>query len=45
MFEELQPHFLNLAYNAYSVHLVKKMLDNGNGLLEVIMDLLLINTE
>lgn len=30
VFEELQPHFLNLAYNAYSVHLVKKMLDNAS---------------
>jgi len=29
VFEELSPHFLNLAYNAYAVHLVKKMLDNG----------------
>lgn len=32
VFEELRPHFLTLAYNAYAVHLVKKMLDNGNGL-------------
>jgi len=29
VFEELSPHLLNLAYNAYAVHLVKKMLDNG----------------
>lgn len=35
VFEELRPHFLNLAYSAYAVHLVKKMLDNGNGLLEI----------
>jgi hypothetical protein len=35
VFEELRPHFLTLAYNAYAVHLVKKMLDNGNGLLEI----------
>ncbi|KAK7387939.1 hypothetical protein VNO78_22738 [Psophocarpus tetragonolobus] len=30
VFEELRPHFLSLAYNAYSVHLVKKMLDNAS---------------
>ncbi|XP_027330421.1 pumilio homolog 24 isoform X2 [Abrus precatorius] len=30
VFEELRPHFLNLAYNAYAVHLVKKMLDNAS---------------
>ncbi|QCD80016.1 hypothetical protein DEO72_LG2g334 [Vigna unguiculata] len=30
VFEELSPHFLNLAYNAYAVHLVKKMLDNAS---------------
>lgn len=29
VFEELQPHFLTLADNTYTVHLVKKMLDNG----------------
>ncbi|KAK7363536.1 hypothetical protein VNO77_05682 [Canavalia gladiata] len=30
VFEELRPHFLTLAYNAYAVHLVKKMLDNAS---------------
>ncbi|RDX94671.1 Pumilio-like 24 [Mucuna pruriens] len=30
VFEELQPHFLTLAYNAYAVHLVKKMLDSAS---------------
>ncbi|KAJ1395242.1 Pumilio RNA-binding repeat [Sesbania bispinosa] len=30
VFEELKPHFLTLAYNAYAVHLVKKMLDNAS---------------
>ncbi|KAG2721386.1 hypothetical protein I3760_02G079700 [Carya illinoinensis] len=30
VFEELQPHFLNLACNTYAVHLVKKMLDNAS---------------
>ncbi|KAE9602580.1 hypothetical protein Lalb_Chr12g0201101 [Lupinus albus] len=35
VFEELRPHFLALAYNAYAVHLVKKMLDSGNGQLEI----------
>ncbi|KAG4929365.1 hypothetical protein AAZX31_17G028600 [Glycine max] len=30
VFEELQPHFLTLAYSAYAVHLVKKMLDNAS---------------
>lgn len=30
VFEELRPHFLNLAYSAYAVHLVKKMLDNAS---------------
>ncbi|XP_020227663.1 pumilio homolog 24 isoform X2 [Cajanus cajan] len=30
VFEELRPHFLSLAYNAYAVHLVKKMLDNAS---------------
>ncbi|XP_015937538.1 pumilio homolog 24 [Arachis duranensis] len=30
VFEELRPHFLSLSYNAYSVHLVKKMLDNAS---------------
>ncbi|KEH32314.1 transmembrane protein, putative [Medicago truncatula] len=34
VFEELRPHFLNLAYNAYAVHLVKKTVDNANVLLE-----------
>ncbi|CAL0330180.1 unnamed protein product [Lupinus luteus] len=30
VFEELRPHFLALAYNAYAVHLVKKMLDSAS---------------
>ncbi|KAK7264669.1 hypothetical protein RJT34_32279 [Clitoria ternatea] len=30
VFEELRPHFLTLAYSAYAVHLVKKMLDNAS---------------
>ena len=30
VFEELRPHFLSLSYNAYSVHLLKKMLDNAS---------------
>lgn len=30
VFEELRPHFLSLAYNAYAVHLVKRMLDNAS---------------
>ncbi|CAI8610701.1 unnamed protein product [Vicia faba] len=30
VFEELRPHFLTLAYNAYAVHLVKKMLDSAS---------------
>lgn len=29
VFEELLPNFISLADNAYAVHLVKKMLDNG----------------
>ncbi|KAG5000651.1 hypothetical protein AAZV13_08G177850 [Glycine max] len=35
VFEELWPHFLTLAYNAYPVHSVKKMLNNSNDLLEI----------
>ncbi|KAH1088423.1 hypothetical protein AAZX31_07G226400 [Glycine max] len=30
VFEELRPHFLTLAFSAYAVHLVKKMLDNAS---------------
>ncbi|KAK9146995.1 hypothetical protein Sjap_006898 [Stephania japonica] len=30
VFEELRPHFLNLACNTYAVHLLKKMLDNAS---------------
>ncbi|XP_061349186.1 pumilio homolog 24 isoform X2 [Gastrolobium bilobum] len=30
VFEELGPHFITLAFNAYAVHLVKKMLDNAS---------------
>uniref|UniRef100_A0A2P2KVM5 PUM-HD domain-containing protein n=1 Tax=Rhizophora mucronata TaxID=61149 RepID=A0A2P2KVM5_RHIMU len=30
VFSELRPHFLTLACNTYSVHLVKKMLDNAS---------------
>ncbi|XAR48675.1 hypothetical protein NMG60_11031568 [Bertholletia excelsa] len=30
VFEEIRPHFLTLARNTYSVHLVKKMLDNAS---------------
>ncbi|GAV64175.1 hypothetical protein CFOL_v3_07693 [Cephalotus follicularis] len=30
VFEELQPHFLNLACNVYAVHLLKKMLDSAS---------------
>ncbi|XP_058775080.1 pumilio homolog 24-like [Vicia villosa] len=30
VFEELRPYFITLAYNAYAVHLVKKMLDNAS---------------
>ncbi|OIW17690.1 hypothetical protein TanjilG_29040 [Lupinus angustifolius] len=30
VFEELRPQFLALAYNAYAVHLVKKMLDSAS---------------
>ncbi|KAK4283399.1 hypothetical protein QN277_000351 [Acacia crassicarpa] len=30
VFEELCPHFITLSYNAYAVHLVKKMLDHAS---------------
>ncbi|XP_043708834.1 pumilio homolog 24 isoform X2 [Telopea speciosissima] len=30
VYEELRPHFLTMACNTYSVHLVKKMLDNAS---------------
>ena len=38
VFVEIRPHFITLATNTYAVHLVTKMLDNGNFVLIILPD-------
>lgn len=41
VFLELRPHFISLATNAYAVHLVTKMLDNGMVRLDLAINMLI----
>lgn len=40
VFMELRPHFISVATNTYAVHLVTKMLDNGNIKLDLFIQVL-----